>query len=878
MLYCVGKISKERRRDAVKNIVMGIIAHVDAGKTTLSEAILYKSGAIKELGRVDKRDAHLDTYSLERERGITIFSKQTVFDYGETHVSLIDTPGHVDFSCETERSLSVQDYCILVISATDGIKPHTKTLWQLLAARRIPTFIFINKTDICDRTRDELFDEVRTVLSDRCVSFAHPDTYDFYDEVAGKDESLIEEFLDTEMLTDESIAGAIRKRLVFPCFFGSALKLKGIDELLAGIDRFSRETPYPVSLFGAKVYKIMRDQNGRRMTLAKITGGSLSPKTIIEYRSKSGEMIAEKVEEIRLLTHDKSRPLKEAERGTLCALIGLSETAAGTGIGIEANDVSMISPVLDYRMILPRDVSPYDAYLRLAALAEEDPSLGISWVSGAKEIRVSLMGEIQLEVLKRIIHERFGISVEFDEGSILYRETVEDEVVGSGHFEPLRHYAEAHLRLEPLPEGSGVVSASECSTDLLSSNWQRLVITHIDERVHRGVLIGAPLTDVKITLIAGRAHLKHTEGGDFRQATYRAIRQGLMKAKSVILEPTFDFRIELPTEYLGRVMTDVTNMHGTSKAPEIYESYAVLEGNCPVATMRSYASELRAFTRGEGKITMNVGAYAPAHNQEQIIAEKGYDPTLDERNPASLVFCKAGAGYAVPWDEADSLMHIRMDVSDKDSSTDISEVPVRARAIKYGGTVEEDKELMRIFEATYGKIKQRKVAERKENAAPEKVVRRNKPYKSLDEYVILDGYNVIFAWEELAKTAESDLALARDMLTRIMCNYTAFKKSRATIVFDAYKRRGGEGSEEECGNVKVVYTKEAETADAYIEKTSKALVGDYTVRVVTSDLEEQYVVLGHGALRVSAKEFRREIENTTSEIYEVVDKMKYRSK
>lgn len=861
----------------MKNIVMGIIAHVDAGKTTLSEAILYKSGAIKELGRVDKRDAHLDTYSLERERGITIFSKQTVFDYKDTHVSLIDTPGHVDFSCETERSFSVQDYCVLVISATDGIKPHTRTLWQLLAARKIPTFIFINKTDICDRTREELFSEVRTVLSDKCVNFSHPDTYEFFDEVAGKDASLIEEFLETDMLTDESIAAAIRKRLVFPCFFGSALKLKGVDELLEGIDRFSRETPYPVSLFGAKVYKIQRDQNGRRMTLAKITGGTLLPKTTIEFRNRSGEQISEKVEEIRLLTHDKSKPLKEAVRGTLCAIIGPTETAAGTGIGIEANDSSMLSPVLDYRMILPREVSPYDAYLRLTALAEEDPSLGINWVAGAKEIRISLMGEIQLEVLKRLIKERLGIAVEFDEGSILYRETVDTEVIGSGHFEPLRHYAEAHVRIEPLPEGSGVISASDCSTDDLSSNWQRLVLTHIDERVHRGVLIGAPLTDVKITLIGGKAHLKHTEGGDFRQATYRAIRQGLMKARSVILEPTFDFRIEVPTDYLGRVMTDVTNMHGTAKAPEIHENISILEGNCPVATMRSYAGELRAFTRGEGKITMNVGGYAPAHNQDEIIANSGYDPLLDERNPASSVFCKAGAGYAVPWDEADAMMHVKIDGTEEPID-EVSEVPIRARAIKYSGTVEEDKELMRIFEATYGKIKPRKAAERKENKAPDTPRKRSKPYKNLEEYVILDGYNVIFAWEELSRTAESDLALARDMMTRIMCSYTAFRKCHATIVFDAYKRKGGEGSEEECGNVKVIYTKEAETADAYIEKTSKALVDSYTVRVVTSDLEEQYVVLGHGALRVSAKEFRREIENTTSEINETIDRMKYKSK
>ena len=863
----------------MKNIVMGIIAHVDAGKTTLSEALLYTSGAIRELGRVDKRDAHLDTYSLERERGITIFSKQTVFDFEKTHVSLIDTPGHIDFSCETERSLSVQDYCILVVSATDGIKPHTKTLWQLLAARRIPTFIFVNKIDIADRTRDELFDEIRTVLSDKCVNFTRLGSYEFYDEAAGKDESLIEEFLETETLSDATLTSAIKNRLIFPTFFGSALKLKGVEELLAGIDRFTKETPYPATLFGAKAYKIMRDAQGRRMTLAKITGGSLYPKTMIEYRTRTGEVASEKVEEIRLLTHDKSRPLKEAERGTLCAIIGPVGTMAGTGIGIEGNDTAMLSPVLDYRMILPREVSPYDAYLRLSALAEEDPSLGISWETGAKEIRVSLMGEIQLEVLKRVISERFGMDVDFDEGSILYRETILDEVIGSGHFEPLRHYAEVHLRLEPLPEGTGNLSASDCQTDLLSSNWQRLILTHVDERVHRGVLIGAPLTDVKITLVAGRAHLKHTEGGDFRQATYRAVRQGLMKARSVILEPTFSFRIEAPTEYLGRIMTDITNMHGTSSAPEIYEDQAVLEGSCPVATMRSYASELRAFTRGAGKITMNVGPYAPAHNQDEIIAKYNYDPTLDERNPASSVFCKAGSGYAVPWDEADALMHIRMDASDGEVEDDTSDVPVRARAIKYGGTVEEDKELMRIFEATYGKIKQRRVAERQENKAPEtKVKKRATPPRNLAEHVIIDGYNTIFAWEELKRASTSDFSLARDMLTRIMCDYTAFRKAHATIVFDAYKRRGGEGSEEQCGNVKIVYTKESETADSYIEKLSKELVKDYTVRVVTSDLEEQNVILGNGALRVSPREFRLEIENTTSEINEVIEKFKYKSK
>lgn len=861
----------------MKNIVLGIIAHVDAGKTTLSEAMLYTSGEIKQLGRVDRRDSHLDTYSLERERGITIFSKNAVMDYGTTHISLIDTPGHVDFSCETERALSVQDYCILVISATDGVRPHTKTLWHLLAARKIPTLIFVNKTDISDRTREELFAELKTVLSPRCVSFSVTDTAEFYEEVATQDEALMSEFFENDALTDESITEAVRARKVFPCLFGSALKLRGVEEMMNVIDRFTRETHYPASLFGARVYKIMRDSSGRRMTLAKITGGILKPKDTIEFKTKKGDTVCEKVEEIRLLTHDKSRPLKSAERGTVCAILGPSLTEAGTGIGIEADDVATLTPVLDYRMILPRDISPYDAYLKLAPLAEEDPSLGISWRGEAKEIRVSLMGEIQLEVLRRLIQERFGIEVGFDEGSILYRETVASPTLGSGHFEPLRHYAEAHLVIEPAERGTGIIADTECDTDSLSMNWQRLIMTHITEKVHRGVLIGAPLTDVRISLVAGKAHLKHTEGGDFREATYRAIRQGLMKAESVILEPTFDFHIEVPTENLGRVMTDVTNMHGVTDAPDIIGDVAIIEGNCPVATMRSYPSELRAFTRGAGKITLNVGEYAPSHNQAEIIEKIGYDPDLDERNPSSSIFCKGGAGYAVPWNEADEKMHIRQAENEEYEEGDTS-VPKRARAVRYSGTVEEDKELMRIFEATYGKVTPRRVAEKKEIKAPEKTPKRHgKPPRKLDEIIVLDGYNVIFAWDELKKAAELDLSLARDVLIRTLASFTSFKRCRALVVFDAYKRKDG-GSEENCGNVTVVYTREGETADAYIEKTTYYLAAENTVRVVTSDLEEQNVILGNGALRVSVKEFRREVDSVCEEMSEVIEKYKLKTK
>ncbi len=862
----------------MKNIVMGIIAHVDAGKTTLSEALLYSSGTVKDLGRVDKRDAHLDTHSQERERGITIFSKNAVIDYGDTHISLIDTPGHIDFSCETERALSVQDYCILVISATDGIRPHTKTLWNLLAARHIPTFIFVNKTDIADRNRDELFDEIRTVLSASCVNFSELDTPSFYDSIAGNSHDMIEEFLNTDSLSDDTIRNAIAERRIFPCLFGSALKLKGVKELLSAIDRFTTETPYPESIFGAKIYKIMRDAQGRRMSLAKITGGSLKPKDNIEYITSRGEKVRERVEEIRLLTHDKSKPLKEAERGTVCAIYGPASTESGSGLGMEANDVTVLSPVLNYRLILPRDVSPYDVYLKICVLTEEDPTLGIAWNEETSEIRISLMGEIQMEVLSRLILDRFGIAVKFDEGRILYRETVKAPVLGSGHFEPLRHYAEVHILIEPLEEGSGIVTSADCPTDLLSLNWQRLILTHLEEKKHKGVLIGAPLTDVKLTVIAGKAHLKHTEGGDFRQATYRAVRQGLMKAESVLLEPTFDFHIEVPVSNLGRVMNDITGMSGTITAHDTDGATATIDGNCPVSTMRGYQTELRAFTRGEGKISLNVGAYAPAHNTADVVEKFAYDPELDDRNPASSVFCKAGAGYAVPWYEADSKMHLRQDVNE-DVPEDKDEAPLRAKAIRYHGTAEEDKELMRIFEATYGKIAPRRVAEKREiKANNDEKPKRKKPPRRLDECIVLDGYNVIFAIDELKKQASGELAHAREILIRIMCNYTAFRKCHALIVFDAYKQKGGSGSTEKCGNVTVVYTKEGQTADAYIERFTHESASEKMIRVVTSDLEEQYVVLGNGALRVSIKEFMREIESTTDEINELIDKYKIKSK
>ena len=856
----------------MKNISVGILAHVDAGKTTLSEGLLYSSGNLTKLGRVDKRDAFLDTHSLERERGITIFSKQAILELPDTRITLIDTPGHVDFSCEAERAISVQDYAILVVSATDGVTAHTKTLWHLLAARRVPTFIFVNKLDIADRTRPQLLAELTTVLSPSCVDFSADGTPDFFEACASRDEILMEEYFETDSLESEGIRQAILKRRIFPTFFGSALKMKGVSELLFGIDKYSLQKNYSESLFGARVYKISRDVQGKRLTYLKVTGGTLRPKDTVEIKTPEGESVVEKIEEIRLYSGDKFKSLSSAPAGTVCAVLGLSHSSVGMGLGFEVGDTQTLTPVLDYRLILPKGANPYETFMRLMVLSEEDPSLAMTYEPATHEIRVRLMGEIQIEILKRIISERFGIEVQFDEGEILYKETVADTVFGAGHFEPLRHYAEVHLRIDPLPEGSGIITATECPTDSLALNWQRLIITHLEERVHRGVLTRSPLTDVKITLTAGRAHLKHTEGGDFRQATYRAVRQGLMKGTSVLLEPTFNFRVELPRENLGRLMTDITSMYGIAEAPEFDGDTAILEGNCPVATMRSYASDIRAYTRGEGRIALTVGPYAPCHNTAEVIARIGYSPELDERNPAGSVFCKGGAGYAVPWDEADELMHITDTGVPKEIAESTESIRV-AKKLDYHGTVEEDKELMRIFESTYGKIKKRTVSEKKENAAP-KEQKKERPKKQKakgDDYVIIDGYNFLFAVDEMRRAAESDISRARDLLARMMCDYAAFKRCKVIIVFDAYKRNGGEGSVEEIGPVTVVYTRHSQTADSYIERTTYEIAPDHSVRVVTSDYQEQLVILGSGGLRVSAKEFYDEMLDTVKLIREKID-------
>ena len=856
----------------MKRLITGILAHVDAGKTTLSEGLLFTAGTITKLGRVDRKDAYLDNYSLERERGITIFSKQAAISYGDTEITLVDTPGHIDFSCEAERALSVQDYAILVISATDGVQSHTKTLWQLLTARKIPTFIFVNKTDLSEKTRAEIMKELRAGISASCVDFSSSDTK--YEDSAGADELLMQEFFDTGSITDDALRDAILTRRIFPCFFGSALKMTGIKEFLYSFDKYTVSPSYNARVFGAKVYKIARDHSGRRLTYMKITGGRLAAKDTISIRDGDGNIFTEKIEEIRLYSGEKYKSVKEVTGGALCAVLGPAKTLPGMGLGVERNEEASLLPVLDYKMILPDGVNVYEVFLKLLALTEEDPSLSISYNDKAKEIRIRLMGDIQIEVLKRLIEERFGISVSFGEGSILYKETVANAVHGAGHFEPLRHYAEVHLSIEPMPVGTGVICESACSVDALALNWQRLVLTHLEERVHRGVLTGSPLTDVKITLLAGKAHQKHTEGGDFRQATYRAVRQGLMKADSVLLEPTFDFKIVLPSESVGRAMNDITEMSGRCDPPQFSGDNAIITGNCPVATMRSYATELRAYTRGEGKISLSVGDYAPCHNTQEVLEKIAYNPELDERNTPNSVFCKAGSGYVVPWYEADEMMHVSAE--DGNQSTIYESRAMKPSKVVYRGTADEDKELMRIFESTYGKIKPRVVSEKSENKAEgePKAERPKKVKPRGEDYLIIDGYNFIFAVSEFKRLAELDISLARDTLIRLMCDFSSFKRCRVVIVFDAYKRKGGEGSTERCGDVTVVYTKESQTADAYIERFTHDIAKEHRVRVVTADMQEQLIVLGNGALRVSTSEFIKEIHLAEKEIKEAIESLK----
>ena len=853
---------------AHKQIVLGILAHVDSGKTTLSEAMLYRSGAIRKLGRVDHKDAFLDTDSLEKARGITIFSKQALLTVGKTDITLLDTPGHVDFSTETERTLQVLDYAVLVVSATDGVQSHTETLWRLLRRYHVPTFVFVNKTDLPGKSREELLAQLNHRLGDGFVDFgAEQSARD--EALALCDENLMNRLLEAGELTDADIVPAIARRHVFPCWFGAALKLDGVDELLAGLDRYTRPAP-ALDVFGAKVFKVSQDEQGARLTWLRVTGGTLKVKAQLSGEA-DGEPWEEKANQLRLYSGAKYTLAEAIGPGQVCAVTGLTKARPGEGLGAERDsDVPVLEPVLSYQVLLPEGADVHAALGKLHRLEEEEPQLHVVWNETLGEIHVQLMGEVQLEVLRSLLAERFGLQVEFGPGGILYKETITEPMEGVGHYEPLRHYAEVHVKLEPLPRGSGMQFAADCREEVLDKNWQRLVLTHLEEKQHLGVLIGAPLTDVKITLIAGRAHLKHTEGGDFRQATYRAVRQGLMLAKSQLLEPWYAFRLEVPVENLGRAMTDIQRMEGSFDPPESGEETAVLTGFAPVSTMRSYPMEVVGYTRGRGHLTLTLDGYRPCHNAAEIIEAVGYEPERDLENPADSVFCAHGAGFVVPWNQVRNHMHV--DSGWGKSTRPEQEAPAlpQRRAAAYRATLEEDAELLKIFERTYGPIK------RDPLAAFRPVQKRERPdfdaqqWEILPEYLLVDGYNIIFAWDELNALAKDSLEAARHKLMDILCNYQGYQKCNLILVFDAYRVPGSPGSIEQYHNIHVVYTKEAETADMFIEHVTHEIGKNRRVRVATSDGMEQIIILGHGALRVSARMFHEEVQNVEKQIRQLV--------
>lgn len=882
----------------MKRLVIGILAHVDAGKTTLVESMLYSTGNIRTLGRVDHKNAFLDTYELERDRGITIFSKQALIDYKDTRITLLDTPGHVDFSSEMERTLQVLDYAILVISGRDGVQGHTETLWKLLETYKIPTFLFINKMDMADTNKDSLLEELKERLSDNCVDFTiDNEGEDFLEHLAMCDEYLLNKYFDQGSISSEDIAKSIKARKVFPCYFGSALKLEGVDNFIKGIDLYTKEEVYPND-FGARVYKIARDESGNRLTFMKITGGSIKVKMPISDNKDTWE---EKIDQIRSYSGTKFQNVNELAAGSICAVTGLTKTYPGEGLGREVTiNRPLLEPVLNYQIILPPACNLNEMLSNLRQLEEEDPQLQIVWNEKLKEIHVKLMGEVQVEIYKSLIKERFGVEVEFGTGNIVYKETIEEAVVGVGHFEPLGHYAEVQLLLEPAKRGSGITCESRCSEDVLDINWQKLVLTHIQEKEHIGVLTGSTITDMKITLLAGRAHQNHTEGGDFRQATYRAIRQGLKKAKSILLEPYYNFRIELPQVNLGRAMSDIQHMHGRFYPPKTKGDMAELSGYVPVSTLGDYQTQISSYTSGRGRMMLTLKGYEPCHNANEIIANMGYDSEADLDNPTGSIFCSHGAGFLVKWDEVENYMHLNNEWSkDKDNhdinSKIVSQQTKPAKSPSYRGTLEEDKELESIFTRTYGPIERKLHSSRNvfgnENWDTTKG-EKNRAYKksskdNLDNYnkdsndnkwhikkkvdhrknfLLVDGYNIIFAWDELKDLANVNLAAARLKLADILSNYQGYKKNTIILVFDAYKVEGGKGETMEYKNIHVVFTKEAETADMYIEKVTRDIARKHNVMVATSDRVEQMIILGQGAMRLSANELKEEIEFVKDEI------------
>ena len=850
-----------------KQIVLGILAHVDSGKTTLSEAMLYRAGVTRRLGRVDHKDAFLDTDALEKARGITIFSKQALLTAGDTDITLLDTPGHVDFSTETERTLQVLDYAVLVVSGTDGVQSHTETLWRLLRRYHVPTFVFVNKMDLPGMERQALLDQLNRRLGEGFVDFG-AEQADRDEALALCDENLMDRMLDAGQLQDADLIPAIARRHVFPCWFGAALKLEGVDALLDGLDRYTRPAP-ALEAFGAKVFKVSQDEQGARLTWLRVTGGELKVKAQLTGEA-DGEPWAEKANQLRLYSGAKYTLAEAIGPGQVCAVTGLTKARPGEGLGAERDsDLPVLEPVLSYQVLLPEGADVHAALGKLHRLEEEEPQLHVVWNETLGEIHVQLMGEIQLEVLRSLLAERFGLEVEFGPGGILYKETITEPMEGVGHYEPLRHYAEVHLKLEPLPRGSGMQFAADCREEVLDKNWQRLVLTHLEEKQHLGVLTGSPLTDVKITLIAGRAHLKHTEGGDFRQATYRAVRQGLMLAKSQLLEPWYAFRLEVPAENIGRAMSDIQRMEGTFDPPESGEETAVLTGFAPVSTMRSYPMEVVSYTRGRGHLSLTLDGYRPCHNAQEVIAAIGYEPEHDLDNPADSVFCAHGAGFVVPWDQVRSHMHVDSGWGKSTRPEQEAAVPQR-RAMAYRATLEEDAELLKIFERTYGPIK------RDPLAAFRPVQKRERPdfaaeqWEIAPEYLLVDGYNIIFAWDELNTLSKESLDAARHKLMDILCNYQGFQKCVLILVFDAYRVPGSPGSIEQYHNIHVVYTKEAETADMFIERVTHEIGRNRRVRVATSDGMEQIIILGHGALRVSARMFHEEVQNVEKQIRALV--------
>ena len=887
----------------MKHITIGILAHVDAGKTTLSECMLYLSGQIRKLGRVDHKDAFLDTYELERERGITIFSKQAELKMGNLGITLLDTPGHVDFSAEMERTLQVLDYAILVINGADGVQGHTRTLWRLLKRYQIPTFIFSNKMDQVGTDKAKVLADLQNRLDEGCIDFTEKSDA-FFDAVAMCEEKAMEEYLESERVEDTTIAEMIGKRKVFPCYFGSALKMEGVQEFMDGMTAYFEKneqinsTDINASNFGAKAFKISRDSAGSRLTYLKVTSGTLKVKDTLtgiagkQQSKKESDLVQdrsetvmnsweEKVNQIRIYSGEKYEMVQEAKSGMVCAVTGLNYTYPGEGLGIECDsEAPALEPVLSYKIELPEGCDVHKMLGNLRVLEEEDPMLKIVWNEELGEIHAKLMGAVQIEILKSLIKDRFGVDVEFDTGNIVYKETIRNTVEGVGHFEPLRHYAEVHLKMEPGERGSGIVIGTDCSEDMLDKNWQRLILTHLLEKEHRGVLTGSVITDMKITLTAGRAHLKHTEGGDFRQATYRAVRQGLMQAESMLLEPYYDFQLEIPSGMIGRALTDIQRMNGETGTPQTEGEMTTIEGYAPVTGMRDYQMEVNSYTRGQGHLTCTFRGYEPCRNAEAVIEEIGYDPERDIENPTGSVFCSHGAGFNVPWNQVPEYMHLEnqlekeqaLEEAKRQSEQAARQVPRAARTPGVYSKAAE-KELEEIFIRTYGKV------ERKGGLTPktyesEYAKKQRKKEEAMQEYLLVDGYNVIFAWQELKELAKVSIEAARDKLMDILCNYQGYKKCVLILVFDAYKVEGYALEIQKYHNIHVVYTKEAETADQYIEKVVHHIGRKYHVTVVTSDGVEQVITMGQGGTRISSRDFLEEIEYTKKLIEEDNEKQR----